>query len=507
MPVNVTPKEGEDYADAFIKLLLEIMTNLAIIIIYAVSIIALLIVLVVRVVVLWAMMAVSPLLVLFLVIPQLSQGMEEFDLKKTFVQHAIAPVIIVASLSIGFIMLESMIQYNVKLGTILDEATFQESALKEIGFDRTGQFLAMIMGIVVIWLGVFGAASKTLAATVTDKLRDTVKAGAVMLAKLPTIAISVPVTTMDASGQPTDEKGKVSLHAGLQLLKGLPQLGEQKWFAPSDVKKELEAVGLGHLYSQGAAEMSELENAKTPEQVKGMLGRVLVGFDWDNQRNVGKLKEKLKLALSNNVAEIDTAFGTGPLDTTKKTAIGTLLSQNGNSLQISGSLAQILARLNGTDTSTPGSSSSIQNQTTYSGVINQLAQSTSPTPVNSAMVSAAGDNIKPLLTTLVGASNQKQVAEALRRLITGDDTVDQKRITQALEKGKDWIDDPESFGNFVDAVLDKENNSAADVGKKKFVTAGADDAEKKKRKDAVEAAAALLKVPAASSSPATPSSS
>ncbi|MBI2464214.1 hypothetical protein HYV57_04620 [Candidatus Peregrinibacteria bacterium] len=216
--------EDTDISDPYFRLFLELLSNVLIIALYVVSILAFFIVLVFRVVILWVLIAVSPLLVLFLVIPQLAQGAEEFDFKKLFIQHAIAPILMVGSLSIGYVILESMVGNTTVIlkNEYLNSGTSFFSQIFPT-YSMMGQFLATIAGLVVIWMGVFGAASKTTASVVTDKLRDTTKAFGSWLATTPLYWIRIPVTQMHGAHDGGEEK-KVEVSLG-QLGTILPAMG------------------------------------------------------------------------------------------------------------------------------------------------------------------------------------------------------------------------------------------------------------------------------------------
>lgn len=258
-------KQQATIDDAYFRVFLELLSNVLIIALYVVSILALFIVLLFRVVILWVLIALSPLLVLFLVIPQLAQGAEEFDFKKLFIQHAIAPVLMVGSMSIGFVILESMVG-NTTVVFVNDSLNNGTSFFTQIfkSYTMMGQFLATIAGVVVIWMGVFGAASKTTASVVTDKLRDTSKAFGSWLATTPLYWIRIPVTQMH--GEHKEEKQEVSL-AGAMALAGTAagRAGiNRREKALQETAKTLDLEDW--INSGGASDLRNLENAQRPAE-------------------------------------------------------------------------------------------------------------------------------------------------------------------------------------------------------------------------------------------------
>ena len=172
----------------------SMLSDLVIFAVIMLSLVAMLIVLVVRIVIIWIILAVSPFLFFFWVLPDYAKKLQEFDIQEKFIQHVFAPVIMVAALSIGIIMLSAISdfkttdpldspRYNVRL----EKLNYKDDAIQTLA-----DFLIQAMGIIIIWVGVFGAASKTGASFLTDGIKNFGQNAGKWIAKSPAYATVVP---------------------------------------------------------------------------------------------------------------------------------------------------------------------------------------------------------------------------------------------------------------------------------------------------------------------------
>lgn len=275
---TVATKLGSTF-DQVMNFLLDIAVNLGIIVIYAVSILALLAVAVARIVVLWLMIALSPLVVLIIIIPQIGQGLGETDLKSTFIQHAIAPIIMVGSLSIGFILLDSMANEAFNLSDGGMQKAMDGVVNGNFENMHLGDLLALIGGVMIIWTGIFGAASKTYAKFITEKLDSWTKGGATFLAKLPLYATPIPVTTTAKDGHAKS----IPLMHGLKGLEGAWQGAEDKLGGTAALDASFKDTFLEDPDRAKNTLMKELGKSKNLADVTTKLPTLLLGAKLDEK--------------------------------------------------------------------------------------------------------------------------------------------------------------------------------------------------------------------------------
>ncbi len=143
-------------------------------VIFAISYIVLAIVLIARIVVLWAVMAFSPVAVLFYVIPELKEAAGGAgDASDKVMKHVLAPVIIGVTLSIGYIMITTMEQAGNSFEIFTNFASgdiFNKEFLLA-GVNDMEKFLVAIVSVVVVWTGVFAAAEGSVAQFATDWIK------------------------------------------------------------------------------------------------------------------------------------------------------------------------------------------------------------------------------------------------------------------------------------------------------------------------------------------------
>lgn len=157
--------------------------SLLLYIIYSTAFIALFVVLLARIVVLWLALAFSPLIAVALIVPQVKD--KSGELIKQFMTHAIAPVKIAAVMMVGWVMVDAL--RNAAQGTSsLDLNTgYAIPGIPVPGMDTIQGILVSLATVAVIWVGVWGAVSGTLAEKLLGAVKTGMEKGGAWLAKAP----------------------------------------------------------------------------------------------------------------------------------------------------------------------------------------------------------------------------------------------------------------------------------------------------------------------------------
>ena len=167
------------------KLFVNTIFSLLLYIVYAASFVALFIVLLARLVVLWLAIAISPVLLLIVAVPKIKEKMGDFGtLTDKLVSNAIAPILIALAMTVGWIMLrgiQSMTSLNT--GGVVGLQATQGTPL--MGLTTLQDLMVALGTVAVVWLGVFSAASQTIAAPVTDAIKGGLTKTASWLGQLP----------------------------------------------------------------------------------------------------------------------------------------------------------------------------------------------------------------------------------------------------------------------------------------------------------------------------------
>lgn len=204
------------------QLAFNILFNTVIFAVYALSFVALFLVLLFRVVALWIAVVLSPLIALSIVLPNLKDlAGEGGELKTKFVQSAIAPITIGLVLTVGFIMLDGFsVDKNIH-GEILSSSSLTAVDPNALPTDLADlQQLMIAVGVVVIvWTGVFSAADKTVAGSVTKIIREKAEGFGKFAAKLPMYAPVIPTKTGE----------RVSAKSIFRTLEGIPGAIDSKY--------------------------------------------------------------------------------------------------------------------------------------------------------------------------------------------------------------------------------------------------------------------------------------
>ncbi|MDX9971226.1 MAG: hypothetical protein RBS56_04975 [Candidatus Gracilibacteria bacterium] len=184
------------------KVLVSIIISLILYAIYAVTFIALFIVLLARLIVLWIIIAMSPVIILGSAIPAIGSKISSLSsAKDTFIQNAIAPLIISVSMTIGWIMLKAMKSID-SVGSENLSAVFNstDGALPIVGLTTMQDVIVGIGVIAITWVAITSAMSKTIAKSITDTLYGGLKQAGNWIANIPLNTNLIPVKL---PGEPT----------------------------------------------------------------------------------------------------------------------------------------------------------------------------------------------------------------------------------------------------------------------------------------------------------------
>jgi hypothetical protein len=197
------PKEGG--AQAIADLSFSLLFNIFLFVMFGFAYAALAVVLIARVIVLWICLALSPLAVLLFIFPDLSNaaGGGNFDIKEKFFGHLFVPLVIGVVFSIGFTMLSTLKGTSAGgwLGQIGDKGLNDIGTLDQaielgttFGNDLSNfqDLLIAIAAVLIIWMGTFAAAEKTVANSITSSIKTAGETTGKFIAKLPAYATVIP---------------------------------------------------------------------------------------------------------------------------------------------------------------------------------------------------------------------------------------------------------------------------------------------------------------------------
>jgi hypothetical protein len=202
------------------KLFVNSVLSLLLYLLFLASFIALFIVLLARLVVLWLAIALSPLLLLGMVIPVVKEQSGFSEIQNQFVKNAIAPLGIALALSVGWIMLQALQGVN-GLYTGAQISFSASKGIPVVGLSTLQDLITALATLAVIWLGVFTAASSSVAAPVTDMLKNGLRKAGTFVGTLP--IKHVPFFHIDLPGVEGDEN-----YTGTQVMEALHGLAQPK---------------------------------------------------------------------------------------------------------------------------------------------------------------------------------------------------------------------------------------------------------------------------------------
>ncbi|MFA6023785.1 MAG: hypothetical protein WC777_01020 [Candidatus Gracilibacteria bacterium] len=205
------PEGITDFSD----LTISIMFSIVMYAVFAVSYLVLGIVLLTRLVVLWVALALSPLAVLVYVVPQIKEwagGGGDFVGKVT--KHLIAPIIIGATMSLGYIMIAAWdgLTGNAALdggGFKVDEVISTEFLIS--GINDLPQLIIALASIVIVWTGVFAAANETYAQGIVSGIESFGGQVKDFLIKLPTVLPTVPISVAGEDAETKVSAGAIKM--------------------------------------------------------------------------------------------------------------------------------------------------------------------------------------------------------------------------------------------------------------------------------------------------------
>ena len=244
--------------------------------VFAVSYIVLAAVLVVRLVVLWLALALSPIAVLTYVVPQIKEWLGGGgDFAQKVIKHLVAPIIIGLTLSMGFMLMDGWSVISKDSISVYSDTKVSDVISSEFlvsGIDDLPKLILAIASVVVIWMGVFAAASDTYAAGITDKVKDF---GGTVKDALFNAPMLMPMLPISVSGE--DKEGMSPMALKTLLTGAVGQFASGN-LLPSELKRLSEADSPLVQFALGNG--GERENPmKAKTKVEEMLGELKDGDD------------------------------------------------------------------------------------------------------------------------------------------------------------------------------------------------------------------------------------
>jgi hypothetical protein len=145
---------------------------------------------------LWILIAISPIIGIQIVMPNLLGNVGGGDLKTTFIQNVFAPVLIAIPLTLGYLMLDAYSKFQPSGTDAPALKVFMGTAkgmdLQISGVSTLQQLIMAIAAVVVVWMGVFMVANKTAAERITGEIQSRVKGFGWRVARLAQYAPVMP---------------------------------------------------------------------------------------------------------------------------------------------------------------------------------------------------------------------------------------------------------------------------------------------------------------------------
>ncbi len=246
--------QADSGVDALSEMALHALFGVFMFLLFGFAYAALIVVLIARLIILWICLALSPLIVLFFVFPDLANaGGGEVDLKDKFFKHLFVPLVIGVVFSIGFTMLSVL--YDSNSGSWMtalggDGAKFGKFTNLNMSSDDVAEMQAMfgtnvsdfqslliaIGAVLIIWIGVFAAADQTVASSFTSSIKSAGEGIGKFAAKLPLYMTTIPIPGTE------DKAPLMSAFAAAQNLEGA---FKKKMGVNKGREKILERMGLG----------------------------------------------------------------------------------------------------------------------------------------------------------------------------------------------------------------------------------------------------------------------
>jgi len=197
--------------------------SLLLYLVYAASFVALFAVLLGRLIIMWLAIVLSPILMITMFVPALKEQIKGFgQISEQFMKNAVAPIGIALSMTIGWIMLKAMQSVNkVSSGFLSPQAKIFDglNGIPVVGLNTLQDLVVALGTIAVVWIGVFAAAEDSIAAPVTNVMKDGLKKVGSFLGTLPLKHLSVIPITLP--GQDTDN------YTPSQVMSAISELGRR----------------------------------------------------------------------------------------------------------------------------------------------------------------------------------------------------------------------------------------------------------------------------------------
>ena len=141
-------------------------------VVYMVSFLALFVVLLARLIVMWLGLALSPIIALSIAVPMAKDKLGLGELTEKFVAHAIAPITISLTMTVGWIMLKAVKTTVSSKPSLVSTEGLLIPALPIPGLETLQGLLVSIATVAVVWIGVFMATDKTIAGKFTGFIKE-----------------------------------------------------------------------------------------------------------------------------------------------------------------------------------------------------------------------------------------------------------------------------------------------------------------------------------------------
>ena len=217
---------------------INVIFSLLLYIVYAASFVALFAVLLARLVVMWLGLAFSPIIALSIAVPMAKDKLGLGELTQKFVAHAMAPITIAMSMTVGWIMLNAIKSTVATQNTSVIGASDALIPVVPIpGLETLQGLLVTLATVAVVWIGVFTAANKTIAGKFTDFMKGKLEQFGGWVATAPFKYIPwVPVEIKDGE---TESYSPASIwHAGELLQDNLTRKSKNKFAEDMGLKEK-----------------------------------------------------------------------------------------------------------------------------------------------------------------------------------------------------------------------------------------------------------------------------
>ncbi|MFA6435910.1 MAG: hypothetical protein WCW30_02115 [Candidatus Gracilibacteria bacterium] len=305
MDINIAQLSGKTAVDQFAALSMQTLFGILLFLLFGFAFVAVVVVMAARLVILWICLALSPFVVLLFVFPDLANlgGGGELNLKTTFFKHLFAPVMMGVVFSVGFVMLATL-QGSTNGGWLgkIGEITFEDlgdaDAMEGYVSGTFGRdisdfqdLLVAICAVVIIWVGVFAAASQTIASSWTQAIKGAGESVGKFLAESPLYATVIPVP-----GRTNKDGSDMKVGLG-NLLGAIPQIAndfiDQRKKGTRDVA-DLVGIGRPPLQKYADNEMQKASKSTKTEEVQGHFRNIANKKGYDSLKWAQYLNENGK---------------------------------------------------------------------------------------------------------------------------------------------------------------------------------------------------------------------